>query len=126
MRYAKGADIQVIVASEQDRLWRDLPEAAEGMGDLKDTGVKLPFLKTGFQLDLSDEFMQAVVGLMAVMANWFTANIAAKQKLATREAAKAGAYHGARPFGFTLAHLNDPDNPGREHTSRRGPMRATG
>lgn len=112
MTYASGGDIETIVASEQDRLWRDLAEAAEGMAELKDSGVKLLFLKTGYQLDLSDDFNAAVVGLMAVFASWFTGNIKAKQRLATKEAAEAGAYHGARPFGFTLAHLNNPDDLG--------------
>jgi hypothetical protein len=111
MNYARGADIQVIVSSEQDRLWRDLQEAADGMVELKDLDIRLSFVKTGVILDLSDDFTQAVVGMMAVFAGWFTRNIAAKQRSATREAAQAGAYHGARPFGFQRMHFNDPGNP---------------
>ena len=112
MAYAKGGDIQLIVSSEQDRVWRDIEQFAIGFPELRDLAIKLLFLKTGVELDLEDEFTQVMCGIMVLLANWFIRNIAAKQRLAIREAAQAGAYHGARPFGFTLAHLNDPGNPG--------------
>lgn len=111
MRYVKGGDIQVIICFAQDRLWRNMKQAADGIEELKDLNARLLFTKTGEELDLSQSDQKFKAGLMSLLASWFGDDISEKQRNATREAAQAGAYHGARPFGFTLAHLNDPANP---------------
>lgn len=109
--YAQGSDVQVIVCAAQDRLWRNVKQAADGMEDIKDTGVRLVFTKSGEEMDLSQSETKFRAGLMSLLASWFTDDIKDKQQNAARESAEAGAYHGARPFGFTLMHLNNPDDP---------------
>ena len=51
---------------------------------------------------------KAFVGMTGVFGELEVDLAEERQQDATRHAAKAGAYHGARPFGFTLAHVN-PD-----------------
>jgi DNA invertase Pin-like site-specific DNA recombinase len=108
MRHVSGGDLQVIIAPKQDRLWRNIKQAAEAIDRLKDLDTRIIFVATGEEYDLSQSEHKFRAGLMAVVNAWFTDDIAEKQQAATRRAAKEGAYHGARPFGFDIAHLNPP------------------
>jgi DNA invertase Pin-like site-specific DNA recombinase len=107
-----SGDATMVVTKAQSRLWRNSLQRTQGLSDLRDLDVRLRFLNTGSEIDLSRPADKLMVGVMGEFDSYEAEVAAERQQDSTRHAAKAGAYHGARPFGFRLAHVN-PD--GRVH-----------
>jgi hypothetical protein len=105
-----GADVQTIVSNKSDRIWRNSKQRVNGLEILKDTDTRLVFLQGG-QVDLSNIQQKFFVEVMGTFDSYEVEVIAQRQQDASRHNAANGAYHGARPFGFQLAHL-DPDGSG--------------
>jgi predicted transcriptional regulator len=107
MTYLTSGDVSCVVSQHSARLWRDNLETAEGVEALRDLDVRLIFL-TEREYDLSNKDDRMVFTIMGSVNQNEADRASDRQQDATRHAAKAGAYHGARPFGFMLYHVN-PD-----------------
>ena len=107
MRHVRDGDATCIAARDPFRIWRNPNQTAKALEDLRDTDLLLIFLK--FTDILTVQTMGRFLAQLMSLLGQLEADLdAERQQDATPRAAKRGAYHGARPFGFQLGHAN-PD-----------------
>jgi site-specific DNA recombinase len=104
--YIHSGEADMIVSLHQFRVWRNQEQMYAELAKLHDLDVRFRFLKNGSELNPSKPADKAMIGMMGVWGEYETDLAEERQEDSTRHAAKAGAYHGARPFGYQLHHLN--------------------
>lgn len=99
MTLISGGLVKVVRAQNQARLMRGRKATGRVIELGARRAVKLKFLK-GSEIDLSDKMGRAMVEFMAIFDRMYVEQVQEAQQVATEYQAKAGAYHGGRPFGF--------------------------
>jgi Resolvase, N terminal domain/Recombinase zinc beta ribbon domain len=107
MALADAGLVKVIVSYNQARLWRERTLRADGFARLGKAKVRLDSVM-GPSLDLSKATERMLAGIIGEADEWYLEITKEAQRAVALDHAKAGAWHGKRPFGFTLVRAPGP------------------